>query len=240
MNASGIYGPHYDRNDNVEGFFVNAHAAMTGTHSEAGLLYSSYFPATAYDRVCFHFWYSLQHHQSIASVAVDSTSLEAATRRMWVLEEPESHVTLWNAGQVEIRSVDGLDFNVLFAVVRGAKDQGHFAVDDLSFLRQSNCPTHPSYAVAPNNELYSCTFDEGLCNWQFSSTGSYLEFEHVTAAEAEDGPEEDRLGYTDKKFVNLEFHETNYNTNAYLTSGAFEAERYKAKCFTFWYSAHVR
>ena len=46
---------------------------MTQTHSETALLYSSYFDAKERDRVCFHFWYSLQHSFAVDSVSVDVT-----------------------------------------------------------------------------------------------------------------------------------------------------------------------
>ena len=46
---------------------------MTQTHSETALFYSSYFDAKERDRVCFHFWYSLQHSFAVDSVSVDVT-----------------------------------------------------------------------------------------------------------------------------------------------------------------------
>ena len=73
MNSSGVSGPLYDRFEKTDGHFVNVHADMTQTHSETALLYSSYFDAKERDRVCFHFWYSLQHSFAVDSVSVDVT-----------------------------------------------------------------------------------------------------------------------------------------------------------------------
>jgi hypothetical protein len=131
---------------------IQFHSFQTESHSETALFYSSYFSAAERDRICLHFWYSLQHTQSIESVAVDVTSLEADTRRLWHLENPASHEVMWNSGQVEVRAVGGLDYSVAFAVVRGAKNVGHYAIDDLTFTKLTSCHTVPSYAVPSTNE----------------------------------------------------------------------------------------
>ena len=73
-------GPHEDRFGKADGHFVNVHADMTETHSETALLYSSYFDAKEYDRVCFHFWFSLQHSFAVDSVSVDLTREEEAVQ----------------------------------------------------------------------------------------------------------------------------------------------------------------
>ena len=52
---------------------------------------------------------------------------------------------------------------------------------------------------------------------------------------------EDRLGYNDKPFLNMEAkNKEGENAMAGVYSGTHLAIIYKDRCFTFWYSSHVR
>ena len=79
-------------------------------------------------------------------------SYEAETFRIWQLRHPLSEADLWNEGQVEIRAIGGLDYSAAFAMVRGAYNTGHFALDDFTFTKVTECSVKPSYARVPTNE----------------------------------------------------------------------------------------
>jgi hypothetical protein len=42
VNASGIAGPYYDRENDVEGFFINTHAAMGSNRAAFELLFDPF------------------------------------------------------------------------------------------------------------------------------------------------------------------------------------------------------
>ena len=89
--------------------------------------------------------------------------------------------------------------------------------------------------------VYSCSFDTSLCNWSLHSDGG-LRFERVSGKDGRVGPAEDRLGYSDKPFLNMEAKNAvdPENAMAGVYSGTHAAIIYKDRCFSFWYSSHVR
>ena len=80
-----------------------------------------------------------------------------------------------------------------------------------------------------------------MCNWSLQSEGG-LQFVRVSGKDEHVGPAEDRLGYSDKPFLNMEAKNAvdPENAMAGVYSGTHAAIIYKDRCFSFWYSSHVR
>ena len=94
---------------------------------------------------------------------------------------------------------------------------------------------------ASSISVYACSFDTSLCNWSLVSEGG-LKFERLSGKDEHVGPTEDRLHYNDKPFLNMEAKNADDPENAMagVYSGTHLAEFYKDRCFSFWYSSHVR
>ncbi|CAF3694948.1 unnamed protein product, partial [Didymodactylos carnosus] len=183
---------------------------------------------------CVTFWYNMY--------GVDVATLNVYFRNfgtpngtdlvIWRLRGPQGRS--WKHGQVSV--IPTGKYQIIFEGIRGNDYDGDIGLDDIGIMTTETCTLQPNEAESFQilQELITCGFEQGFCQWQLDTTGQFNWTQHTgQTTTAGTGPSTgaDRTPY----YIYIEAsYPQKYGDRASLISPLLPKPR-SVQCFSFYY-----